>query len=107
MDADIFRMQGKSLFLLVCLFLTGCQAAMYGTASDLNDLSIGMPKAEVIKALGEPSSTGANGDAHEEYLIYRRMKHTIAWGPTWYKITLKNGAVSAWGEEKKETGNEH
>jgi hypothetical protein len=90
----------KPLILALTLMLTGCQAMMYGTAKDLNELSIGMPKAEVLRIMGTPGSTSA--DESGEKLMYKRMRATISWAPTWYQVTLKDGKVSAYGEANRE-----
>lgn len=83
--------------------LTGCQAMVYGTASDLEKLSIGMDKAQVIQALGSPVSVAADGEKGEEYLVYKRMKHAISEWPRTYLVTLKNGKVTKYGEQYEET----
>ena len=63
----------KPLMIFLFFTLTGCQAAIYGTASDFEGLSLGMTKAEVIRVLGSPVAVHADGDEGEEYLIYKRM----------------------------------
>ena len=88
----------KCLAVLLCVFsLMGCQATMYGTADDLNDLKVGMTKSDVVDLLGEPLSTVMDGDKDEELLLYRRMIHVIAWGPQSYEVLLRNGKVIHWG----------
>lgn len=92
----------KPLMILFLFTLAGCQAAIYGTASDLEGLSLGMTKAEVIKVLGSPVAVHADGDKGEEYLIYKRMKHVISdWART-YQVTLRNGRVVKYGEQYEE-----
>jgi len=82
--------------------MTGCQAAIYGTASQFNKLELGMTKPEVIEILGNPVSRSVDGDTAEEYLIYKKMKHAIsAWART-YKVTLREGKVVKWGEQYNE-----
>jgi len=98
-------MISKSLqFFFVCLFLVlaGCQAAIYGTATDFNDLELGMTKAQVIELIGEPVSRAADGDTGEEYLIYKKMKHAISEWPRTYQVTIRNGKVVKWGEQYDE-----
>ena len=92
-------------FLVVPLFLllTGCQAVVYGTASDFESLSLGMSKSDVIKVLGSPVAVHADGDKGEEYLVYKRMKHAIsAWSRT-YVVTLRAGKVVRYGEQYQES----
>ncbi|MEK7763184.1 MAG: hypothetical protein AAB433_16540, partial [Nitrospirota bacterium] len=50
-------------------FLVGCQAMIYGTASEFEKLSLDMSKEQVIGILGSPTSVGADGDKGEEYLV--------------------------------------
>ena len=54
----------KILLIIALLFLSGCMS----TAKNMNHVSIGMSKSEVISILGEPMETrGTNGI---EYTIY-------------------------------------
>lgn len=89
----------RRLFVLSVFALTGCQAMVYGTASDLDKLSIGMDKAQVIAALGQPTSVGADGAKREEYLTYKRMNHAISAWPRDYRVTLVDGKVAKYGEK--------
>lgn len=75
---------------------------IYGNASDFNHLEVGMEKARVIEILGDPSATHADGDKKEEYLIYKRMKHTISEWPRTYQVTLRDGKVVKWDEQYEE-----
>jgi outer membrane protein assembly factor BamE (lipoprotein component of BamABCDE complex) len=84
------------------MMLAGCQAAIYGTASEFNKLSLGMTKNQVIEKLGEPVSVSMDGDKGEEYLIYKKMKHAISAWPRTYRVILRNGKVVKWGEQYDE-----
>ena len=96
-------MQNMNWLLLACaVFLGGCQAVVYGTASDFERVSLGMTKAQVIEALGSPVSVSADGDMGEEYLIYKRMKHAISEWPRTYSVTLRGGKVVKYGEQYEE-----
>jgi len=91
--------------LVLCVglfFLAGCQAVIYGTASEFEKLSLGMSKEQVIGILGSPTSVSADGDKGEEYLIYKKMKHAISEWPRTYQVTLRNGKVVKWGEQYDE-----
>lgn len=88
--------------VLLAFFVVGCQSIIYGTASDLNRIALGMTKEEVIKVMGDPVSTSVDGDKNEEELIYKRMKHTISDWPRTYAVTLRNGKVVKWGEQYNE-----
>ncbi|ELA7337574.1 TPA: hypothetical protein ACPJZ8_004396 [Vibrio diabolicus] len=92
----------KKILLVVTLTLTGCQAAIYGTASELSNLELGLTKPQVIERLGPPVSVSADGDLGEEYLIYKKMKHAISSWPRTYQITLREGKVVKWGEQYSE-----
>lgn len=84
------------------IFLAGCQAMVYGTASDFEKVSLGMTKEQVIQTLGSPVSVSADGDKGEEYLIYKRMKHAISEWPRTYSVTLRDGKVVKYGEQYEE-----
>ncbi len=84
--------------LIVLSALFGCQAAMYGTGSDLNLVKIGMTKSEVIAILGKPVSIGAEAVSNVEKLNYRKMTNITDWQPTSYEIVLKEGRVIKFGE---------
>ncbi len=92
----------KALAVIAIVFLTGCQAMVYGTASDFEKISIGMSKEQVIQTLGSPVSVSADGDKGEEYLIYKRMKHAISDWPRTYAVTLRSGKVVKYGEQYEE-----
>lgn len=62
----------KFLTVLIAFSLTGCMAMIFGTADQLNKLSIGMPKEEVLKLLGSPKSVSADGGV--EYMQYSWVK---------------------------------
>jgi outer membrane protein assembly factor BamE (lipoprotein component of BamABCDE complex) len=92
----------KKLSAFVFMLLVGCQAIIYGTASDFEKISLGMTKAQVIEVLGSPVSVSADGDKGEEYLIYKRMKHAISEWPRTYSVTLRDGKVVKYGEQYEE-----
>ncbi|MEQ1656864.1 MAG: outer membrane protein assembly factor BamE [Nitrospira sp.] len=89
-------------FCVGLFFLVGCQAMIYGTASEFEKLSLDMSKEQVIGILGSPTSVGADGDKGEEYLVYKKMKHAISEWPRTYQVTLRNGKVVKWGEQYDE-----
>ena len=72
---------------------------MYGTAEDMNRIRIGMSRAEVVTALGQPMTTGADATIGEERLTYKRMAYTLGWSPTLYDIVLKEGRVIRFGAQ--------
>ena len=93
----------RTLIAAVALLLSGCQAMVYGTASDFEKISLGMTKEQVIQTLGSPVSVSADGDKGEEYLIYKRMKHAISEWPRTYSVTLRGGKVVKYGEQYQES----
>lgn len=80
--------------------VSGCQTMMYGKASDFDELSLGMTHPQVVAKLGEPIEVTSDGDKHEEYLVYKRMKQVMSWGPREYKVTLRDGKVVKWAEKE-------
>ncbi len=91
----------KILLLALMIPLMGCQTMMYGSADQLNDLKVGMSRAQVADRLGSPTSTRADADKNEEAMVYRKMRSTMSWGPTLYVVVLRNDRVIKWGEESR------
>ena len=88
------------LFLLATFgALVACQTMKYGRVSDLNRLSLGMNRAQIVEVLGNPDLTEADGDRHEEYLYYKKMKHSSYSRPLTYVLTLREGKLLKWGEQ--------
>ncbi len=97
------RISKKLLLAFFVVFLAGCQAIIYGTASDFEKVQLGMTKSEVIVAIGSPVSIEADADKGEEVMVYKRMKHAISeWART-YAVVLRNGKVVRYGEQYQET----
>lgn len=90
------------IIIALTVLLSGCQAVIYGTASDFQGVELGMTKSQVIQVLGTPISVSANADTGEEQLIYKRMKHAISEWPRTYEVTLRNGKVVRFGEQYEE-----
>lgn len=87
----------------VCLLLIcGCQAIIYGTASQFENINIGMNKEEVISVLGRPSAFEADGSRNEEVFVYKKMRHAISELPRTYKVVFKEGKVIKYGERLSE-----
>lgn len=84
-------MRTKAL-LTVVLLVAGCRS----TGAKLNELSVGMTKAEVLGVMGTPDSTAANGGA--EFLRFRLAQRSF--GATYYDdyfVKLVNGRVESYG----------
>jgi hypothetical protein len=71
-----------------------------GTSAKLNKVSLGMTKAEVIKAIGQPDSVSAKDGV--EYLIYHWANpHQLIVDDNMldrYFVRLVGGRVDAYGE---------
>ena len=83
------------LLVALCgLILSGC-----ATTGKMNRLSVGMSKADVIAAMGEPDSTSAPGGG-VEYLRYSLTTSSSAAYNGYtepYFVKLVNGRVDAYG----------
>ena len=90
--------KGGAVVLGACLWFA--TAACVGTSANLNKVSLGMTKAEVIDAIGRPDSVTAQNGV--EYLIYHwaNPKQLIADEEKLdrYFVRLVNGRVDAYGE---------
>jgi Short C-terminal domain len=88
-------------FILVpLLWLAGCMAAIFGSADQLNQLSIGMTKEQVIQKIGPPKSTAAGNGV--EFMNDRWVKTVIAADgnfPEDYYVQLRNGKVIGFGRK--------
>jgi len=87
----------KHIVLSLALVISGCT----GTSAKLNDISLGMSKADVISAIGRPDSVSAQGNT--EYLVYHwaSPKQIIADENNLdrYFVRLVNGKVESYGEQ--------
>jgi hypothetical protein len=78
--------------LIVAALFVGC-----ATSTKLNDVHIGMPKADVIALLGTPDSTSAQ--ANVEYLTYYLLSDSGYGRDQPYMIRLVDGKVESFGRE--------
>ena len=95
----------KILAVLLCLGLVGC-AMLPATVPNLNGVSLGMTKAEVIQNVGVPESASAQGNV--EYLKYictggfnSRISNGACYdrgGAVEYFVRLVNGKVESYGK---------
>lgn len=62
---------------------------------DMSNLSVGMPKADVVRALGKPEtvSADAGGDESLTYIVERPW-----WQTKTIHVHLKRGVVAEFGE---------
>jgi hypothetical protein len=86
-------MKTSAIFLLSLFCLSGCLTS----ASKINAVHIGMTKAEVLAAMGEPISVTA--DKTGEYLNYSLAEGQTSFDAprTPYEIKLVNGRVESYG----------
>jgi len=87
------------LALSLSALLYGCGAPVYRMSSELSKISIGMSKAEVISAMGEPSRVSASEGA--EFLIYRLVDRVDRYprrtSRNDYFVKLQDNRVVAFG----------
>ena len=79
-------------FLFVLLILVvGCA----GSAKKINQLNVGMTKADVIEAMGEPNYTSGAKDV--EILTYK-LKSNSFYSDTFF-VRIKDGRVDRFGQQ--------
>ena len=80
----------RMIFLFVLsIFVVGCA----GSAKKINQLNVGMTKADVIEAMGEPNYT--SGDMDVEILTYKLKSNSFC-SDTFF-VRIKNGKVDRFG----------
>ena len=72
---------------------------IYGNASAMDKLELGMNKAQVLDIMGGPVATEADADKGEEKLVFKKMRHTISEWPRLFFVTIRDGKVVRWGEQ--------
>jgi outer membrane protein assembly factor BamE (lipoprotein component of BamABCDE complex) len=85
------------VFLLTLITLSGC-VGHYAMASRLNRISIGMAKAEVVEALGNPATVSAREGVED--LTY--VLNASAWDtamPEPYIVRIVDGKVQSYGRK--------
>ena len=86
----------KKLFYVIIagVILAGC-----ATSHKMNNVSLGMTKAEVIKVLGTPTSTSANaGMEYLMYDLYTNFNNAFDGLSNNYFVRIIDGKVEAYGE---------
>ena len=79
------------ILLSLVILVFGCA----GSAKKINHLSIGMTKAEVIEAMGEPNYTSGANDI--EILSYKLTSNSL-YSDTYF-VRIKNGKVDRFGQQ--------
>ena len=86
----------RTLTVLALAALCGCGTTPgHIQPGAMTKVSLGMTKAQLIKALGKPESVAANKEG-EETLTYVLERPWWQWAPV--KVKLVNGAVTEYGE---------
>ncbi len=81
------------LLLAIIIFISGC-----ANAYKINNVSLGMTKAQVIEVMGRPNSTLAKGDIeYLSYLLYETDEQASYDWPTNYFIRIIDGKVESYG----------
>ena len=77
---------------LCAVILTGCRAPGHVKAGEPERISVGMPKAEVIKLLGKPEYIAADGQTETlSYILERPW-----WQDKPFRVKLKDGKVESY-----------
>lgn len=92
----------KKMLLILSLLLTGCASSehMFSNymAADMNKISLGMTKQQVIQQLGTPMGVSAqNGVEYLSYSLSDTMQEAIAWQTHRFYVRLVNGHVDSYG----------
>jgi hypothetical protein len=90
-------MRKLTTLIIVQLLLFGCAAPM---ATKMNNVSVGMTKAEVIQVMGTPKSVSAKDGV--EYLNYRfatSFMDTDGSDTSDYFVRLVSGRVDSYGQK--------
>jgi len=92
-----------SFLSITIITLSGCVDTLrplYDDAAKMNNLSVGMTKAQMIEILGTPVSTSARGDV--ECADYTLLPHSTDYHrsfPSQYSVILVNGKITEYQEE--------
>lgn len=92
----------KKTLLLLCLTLGGCASSehMFSNymAADMNKVSLGMTKQQVIQQIGTPMGVSAqNGVEYLSYNLSDTMMDAMAWQTHRFYVRLVNGRVDSYG----------
>ena len=81
--------------MLILFFLSSLVLGCAGSAKKINNLDIGMTKAEVIEVMGEPNYTSAVNDV--EILSYKLTSNSL-FSETYF-VRIVNGSVDRFGPQ--------
>src|SRR6267378_3076359 len=98
MTMIILKRVALIIIISLAAVLVGCKSTGHIKPGSAAKISIGMTKAEVIKAIGQPA--GVSADGHSEILSYTVENPWWQWKPLTVKIVagkvefLPNGVIS-------------
>ena len=81
--------------MLILFFLSILVLGCAGSAKKINNLNIGMTKAEVIAEMGEPNYTSAANNV--EILSYKLTSNSLV--SDTYFVRIKDGKVERFGQQ--------
>lgn len=81
--------------VLILFFLSILVLGCAGSAKKINNLNIGMTKAEVIEVMGEPNYTSGANDV--EILSYKLTSNSLYSDK--YFVRIKKGKVDRFGQQ--------
>jgi len=81
--------------MLILFFLSILVLGCAGSSKKINNLNIGMTKAEVIAAMGEPNYTSAANNV--EILSYKLTSTSLV--SDTYFVRIKDGKVERFGQQ--------
>lgn len=84
---------------LAVLLFTGCKTGWI-KPKKMNQLSLGMTKAEVVKFLGEPHSTEAGSGVEKLWYLHDEG----SWKHQPYFVDFKDGKLAAYGRGENSVG---
>lgn len=92
-------MNARALF--IALAVSGSLTACTTTVHRINEVSVGMAKAQVLDALGHPASTIAADKVEILKYKFRRTRYPLKFPVTEeYHVRLVNGQVQAFGQPR-------
>lgn len=84
--------------LVPLIWLSGCSTP----ARRMNEIQVGMTRADVLSVLGQPISKGVDGDSE---ILYYKLAENISdyshsfWGGQPYYVKITDGKVAAYGRQ--------
>lgn len=87
----------KILLLALVFIVSGCAAIWPTNARKINNVSLGMTKAEVVQVMGAPDSTSAReGVEYLNYILLESADGIVGYHSPYF-IRIVGGKVEAYG----------